>query len=94
MCAEKWVLTLRRGHNVSDTKTTGVNEGYHKFFKTKLNARFPCMHSRRLDATVNFLFEVLDLWYTMRQIQYDAGMVLSCKCSGCNAKRHPLHVVR
>ena len=71
--AEKWVLVLRRDVNVLNARTTGVNEGYHRFFKDKLKLRFPRLHSRRLDATVYFLFDVMSEWYSMRVLQEDMG---------------------
>jgi hypothetical protein len=71
--ADKWVLCLRRGTNVADARTTGVNEGFHRFFKGTLNAVFPCLHSRRMDGLVDFLFKHIKSWYTMREMAYELG---------------------
>ena len=67
------MLVLRRDVNVLSARTTGVNEGYHRFFKDKLKLRFPRLHSRRLDATVYFLFDVMSEWYSMRNLQAETG---------------------
>ena len=68
------MLVLRRTVNSRAAKTTGVNEGYHRFLKTKLGHRFPRLHCRRLDGTVYFLFEVMLEWYELRDVAAELGV--------------------
>ena len=73
MLAAMWVLALRRATNVSNAKTTGVCEGYHRFLKGKLRLWCRMMHQRRLDSICYFLFKVMNEHYNMRALQSDIG---------------------